>query len=113
MNAMTLDEYQKESRKTAMYPKMDTGDLTHPALGLNGEAGEVAEHAKKIISDDGGRITTARSATIAKEVGDALWYIAQLATELGMPLSQVAQINLDKLRIRKAGGRTQGSGSDR
>ncbi len=108
---MELSDYQRQSRRTAEYPR--EAWLAYPALGLAGEAGEVAEHAKKAIRDDGGKITDERRAAIAKELGDVLWYVAQLASELGLELDQIAQGNLDKLLSRQARGVLSGSGDDR
>src|SRR5580698_7953758 len=96
---MELSEYQRLSRSTAQYPRNEA--LTYPALGLAGEAGEFADHAKKVIRDDGGEVTTGRRAAMAKELGDVLWYVAQLASELGLELEQVAQENLEKLLSRQ------------
>jgi NTP pyrophosphatase (non-canonical NTP hydrolase) len=108
---MDLSEYQRQSRRTAEYPR--EAWLTYPALGLAGEAGEVAEHAKKAIRDDGGRIAEERKAAMAKELGDVLWYVAQLATELGLDLDEIAAQNLEKLFSRQARGVLSGSGDDR
>ena|SRR5580700_9201316 len=108
---MELSAYQRLSRRTAEYPR--EAWLAYPALGLAGEAGEVAEHAKKAIRDDGGRVGEERRAAMAKELGDVLWYVAQLATELGLDLDAVAQGNLDKLLSRKQRGVLSGSGDDR
>jgi NTP pyrophosphatase (non-canonical NTP hydrolase) len=53
--SLTFAEYQKESRKTAVYP--DQGNnFIYPALGLAGETGEVLEKIKKIIRDKGKRL---------------------------------------------------------
>ena len=104
-------EYQRLSRRTARYPR--AAWLAYPALGLAGEAGEVAEHAKKAIRDDSGTITDERRAAMAKELGDVLWYAAQLATELGLELDQVATENLEKLLSRQSRGVLSGSGDER
>jgi NTP pyrophosphatase (non-canonical NTP hydrolase) len=106
-----LSEYQALSRRTAEYPR--SAWLAYPALGLAGEAGEVAEHAKKAIRDEGGEVSDERRAAMAKELGDVLWYVAQLATELGLDLDQLAQGNLDKLFSRQQRGTLSGSGDDR
>jgi NTP pyrophosphatase (non-canonical NTP hydrolase) len=106
-----LSEYQQLSRRTAEYPR--EAWLAYPALGLAGEAGEVAEHAKKAIRDDGGEISEERRAAMAKELGDVLWYVAQLASELGLDLDDVAQANLDKLLSRQRRGVLSGSGDER
>ena len=108
---MELSEYQRLSRSTAEYPRQEA--LTYPALGLAGEAGEFADHAKKVIRDDGGEVTPQRREAMAKELGDVLWYVAQLASELGLELEQVARDNLDKLLSRQRRGVLSGSGDDR
>ena len=108
---MELNEYQRLSRRTAEYPR--DAWLAYPALGLAGEAGEVAEHAKKAIRDDGGSILEERRAAMAKELGDVLWYVAQLTSELGLELEDVARDNLEKLGSRQRRGVLSGSGDDR
>jgi NTP pyrophosphatase (non-canonical NTP hydrolase) len=106
-----FSEYQRFSRRTAEYPR--EAWLSYPALGLAGEAGEVAEHAKKAIRDDGGAVTDQRRAAMAKELGDVLWYITQLASELGLELDQIARENLEKLFSRQHRGVLSGSGDER
>jgi NTP pyrophosphatase (non-canonical NTP hydrolase) len=106
-----FSEYQRFSRRTAEYPR--EAWLTYPALGLAGEAGEVAEHAKKAIRDDAGMVTEERRAAMSKELGDVLWYVAQLASELGLELDQIARDNLEKLFSRQRRGVLSGSGDER
>jgi NTP pyrophosphatase (non-canonical NTP hydrolase) len=106
-----ISEYQRLSRRTAEYPR--EAWLAYPALGLAGEAGEVAEHAKKAIRDDGGVLSGERREAMAKELGDVLWYVAQLASELDLDLNQVAEANLQKLLSRQRRGVLSGSGDDR
>jgi NTP pyrophosphatase (non-canonical NTP hydrolase) len=106
-----LSEYQRLSRRTAEYPR--EAWLSYPALGLSGEAGEVAEHAKKAIRDDGGLISETRRGAMAKELGDVLWYVAQLASELDLALEDIAQANLEKLASRQRRGVLSGSGDER
>jgi NTP pyrophosphatase (non-canonical NTP hydrolase) len=109
---MRFSEYQKRSRATAVYP--DAGDnIVYPALGLCGEAGETAEKVKKAIRDDGGTLTEERRAAIAAELGDVLWYAAQLATEAGLELEEIAEANLEKLASRQQRAVLHGSGDDR
>jgi len=108
---MDLSEYQRLSRRTAEYPR--EAWLAYPALGLAGEAGEVAEHAKKAIRDDGGSVSDERKSAMSKELGDVLWYVAQIATELGLDLDEIAEQNLAKLLSRKERGVLSGSGDDR
>ena len=109
---MTLSDFQRRSRATAVYP--GAGDnLLYPTLGLCGEAGEVAEKVKKMVRDDGGELTAQRREALAAELGDVLWYVAQLATEAGLDLGEVAEANLVKLRSRQERAALQGSGDDR
>ena len=102
---MTFDEYQKFARSTAIYP--EEYKVIYPALGLCGEAGEVAEKVKKNIRDgkslDG----------VGLELGDVLWYISALADDLGVTLEEVAQANVDKLTSRKKRNMIGGSGDNR
>ena len=111
IRAIELSEYQQLSRRTAQYPR--DAWLAYPALGLAGEAGELADHAKKTIRDDGGEVSDERRAAIAKELGDVLWYVAQLASELGLELEDIALENLEKLFSRQRRGVLSGSGDDR
>lgn len=108
---MDLSEYQRRSRRTAEYPR--EAWLAYPTLGLAGEAGEVAEHAKKAIRDDGGSVSDERRAAMSKELGDVLWYVAQIATELGLDLGEIADQNLSKLLSRQQRGVLSGSGDER
>lgn len=107
--SMAFDEYQHEANDTMVYP--DSASLYYPALGLAGEAGEVANKIKKIIRGDTPPIDWREQ--IAAELGDVLWYIAALCHDLDIPLSTVASGNLDKLRSRKSRGTLAGSGDDR
>jgi NTP pyrophosphatase (non-canonical NTP hydrolase) len=106
-----LSDYQQLSRRTAEYPR--EAWLAYPALGLAGEAGEVAEHAKKAIRDDGGSVSDERKDSMSKELGDVLWYVAQIATELGLDLNEIADQNLQKLLSRQQRGVLSGSGDER
>ncbi len=109
---MELTDYQERSRVTAVYP--DAGaNLLYPTLGLCGEAGEVAEKIKKMVRDDGGVLSAQRRDALAAELGDVLWYVAQLATEAGLGLDAIAADNLAKLRSREQRGALRGSGDER
>jgi NTP pyrophosphatase (non-canonical NTP hydrolase) len=110
--SMLLSDYQSRSRATAVYPQL--GDnLLYPTLGLCGEAGEVAEKIKKMVRDDDGILSDARREALSKELGDVLWYLAQLATEADLDLDVIARENLDKLLSRRERDVLQGSGDDR
>ncbi|GAA6733671.1 nucleoside triphosphate pyrophosphohydrolase family protein [Thermus oshimai] len=108
---MTLEAYQEEARKTALYP--EAYRLLYPTLGLAGEAGELANKVKKVLRDHGGVLTEEAREALLWELGDVLWYVAQVATDLGVSLEAVAQKNLEKLRSRAERGRIGGSGDDR
>ncbi|ABB56131.1 nucleoside triphosphate pyrophosphohydrolase family protein [Synechococcus elongatus] len=109
---MDFQDYQRQSRQTACYPQAGRNFL-YPTLGLCGEAGEVAEKIKKVIRDRHGQIDAETQAAIAKELGDVLWYVAQLATELGLEMDAIASANLEKLRSRQQRGVLQGDGDNR
>ena len=109
---MELNHYQKESRKTALYPDVGRNSI-YPTLGLVGEAGEVADKVKKILRDNNGVFDKESKDSIKFELGDVLWYISQLASELGYELDEVANANLKKLKSRKIRGKLNGSGDDR
>lgn len=103
---MTLSSYQKVAASTAIYPTQHA--ITYPALGLAGEAGEVANKVKKIIRD--GKLD---KSALGAEIGDCLWYIAALCRDLNLDLGEVAKANLEKLQDRKARGTLKGSGDKR
>lgn len=110
---MTFEEYQKQALTTVLSTGDSFKDLLHWVLGLNGEAGEVAEKLKKIIRDKNGVITEEDKLEMAKELGDVLWYIAVFAHDLGVPLDDIAGANLAKLKSRKDRGKLSGSGDNR
>ena len=74
-----LNEYQHSARKTAIYPH-EYG-IIYTALGLNGETGEIAEKVKKVIRDRDGVFDKEAKNEMAKELGDVLWYVANMAHE--------------------------------
>ena len=106
-----FNQYQAKARETAIYPR--EYKLIYPALGLAGEAGEVCEKIKKIIRDKGGVVNDTDRDEIRKELGDVLWYVAQLASDLEWSLESVGIANLEKLRVRAERGKLQGSGDNR
>lgn len=92
---MTLNEYQSLAKRTS-------GNASLPvlALGVAGEAGEVADYVKKVF----GHGHPMDAAKLGKELGDVLWYLAVLADSIGLSLGEVAQRNIDKLRARYPDG---------
>ena len=82
-------------------------------MGLTGEAGEVADKVKKVLRDRDGVFDLERREAIKLELGDVLWYVAQLSSELGFELNEVAEANLNKLASRAKRGQIKGSGDER
>ena len=109
---MDFQLYQERCRATARYPDAGANPI-YPTLGLCGEAGEVADKVKKVLRDRQGNFSSEVIADLQLELGDVLWYVAQLATELGLELEQIAQANLDKLASRAARNVIGGSGDRR
>lgn len=121
----TFDNYQDDAGITAVYPNAGTETneaINYCVLGLIGEAGEIANKWKKFFRDipSFARDSDAyyleihnRKAELRAELGDVLWYAAQLATELGVPLGEVAAANVRKLQKRKSEGTITGSGDNR
>lgn len=104
MSNLSFNEYQRLSQSTAVYPKHDGFNIAYPVLGLAGEAGEVANEMKKVFRNDNGVVTPERLLKFKDELGDVFWYIAALATELGLDLEEIASYNLVKLQKRKEEG---------
>jgi len=110
---MTFEEYQKRALTTVLGTDNPLLDTLHWVLGINGEAGEVAEKVKKIIRDRKGVMTPDDKKELAKEIGDVLWYLAVLSHDLGFTFEEVALNNLEKLSSRKERGVLSGSGDNR
>jgi NTP pyrophosphatase (non-canonical NTP hydrolase) len=111
---MDLNEYQDKTIETAIYPSMGgIYGISYCALKLCGESGEVADKIGKAIRDENGCFTPDRKEALKAELGDVLWYVAQLAVQFGFTLEEVAQANIDKLASRKERGVLGGSGDTR
>jgi NTP pyrophosphatase (non-canonical NTP hydrolase) len=113
---MTFDEYQEAAHKTAIYPT-EIG-LAYVTMGLTGEAGEIANKVKKIYRDgpsgaEHDAVNVSRKMAIVREIGDALWYLSELATVLGASLGDIAEENIGKLSDRQVRGVLGGSGDSR
>lgn len=109
---MKLSEYQQKARITALYPNVDSNPY-YPALGLGGEVGEVLNKIKKIMRDHDGKITDEYREILKSELGDVLWYVAALASELKLDLDEIVQANIDKLLSRKERNTLHGDGDNR
>jgi len=106
-----LDMYQKVALTTAIYPREQA--IIYPTLGLTGEAGEVANKVKKIIRDGSNSKDEKLVSEIKAEIGDCLWYIAVLADDFDIKLSDIASANIEKLALRQKNNTIHGSGDDR
>ena len=106
-----FNSYQRTATKTAIYPPEHK--ILYPALGLAGEAGEVANKVKKVMRDGVENQADDWKEQIASEIGDVLWYCAALATDLNMQLGMIAALNEKKLRDRFDRGKLNGSGDNR
>jgi NTP pyrophosphatase (non-canonical NTP hydrolase) len=109
---MDFNDYQSKSRKTAGYPAIGH-PVIYPTLGLVNEAGEVAGKIKKVFRDQDGEISQETRQALKAELGDVLWYLAQVATELDLTLDEVAEYNITKLYDRLDRGKIKGDGDNR
>ena len=109
---MNFNDYQARSRKTAGYPAIGH-PVIYPTLGLVNEAGEVAGKIKKVFRDKEGQISAETREALKAELGDVLWYITQVATELDLSLDQIAEYNIAKLYDRLQRGMIKGDGDNR
>ena len=106
---MNINTYQQHASETAIYKDK----LIYPTLGLAGEAGEIANKVKKILRDNSGNLQESVREDLICELGDVLWYVAALATDLNVELSEVANKNIEKLNSRKNRRTIGGSGDNR
>ena len=105
---MTLNEYQDFAIRSAIYP-IDM-KVIYPCIGLSGACGEVAEKIKKGIRDNNGLFNIK---DIGLELGDVLWYVANIANDLGLTLEEIAIMNEDKIIKRKQNNTLRGNGDYR
>jgi len=110
----TLKAYEEMIRITRT---MDGDDLTYPALGLTGEAGEVADKIKKFWRNSGltrgGHLSSEQKDALIKELGDVAWYLTAIALALGSSLETVLETKRVKCIDRKARGVTKSEGDNR
>lgn len=102
---MNFNEYQEK----AMSFRLPSADSPYAFLGLVGEVGELYGAIAKAMRDG----TEIDSEYIKKELGDILWFVAAITSDMNLNLSDVAEKNIDKLTSRKIRGTIQGSGDDR
>ena len=108
---MELNEYQKAALATAIYPNDST--ISYLALAISGEAGELADKVKKVLRDKGGKFSDADKRAMALELGDVMWYVANLADVIGYGLTDIAQMNIEKIAGRVERGTLHGAGDNR
>ena len=108
---MTIKEYSEKAIATATYGWGDS--IIYPTLGLNGEAGEVAEKVKKVLRDKYGVFDEEIKYDMAREIGDIIWYCNALARDIGYSLEEIMDMNIVKLESRKLRGVISGSGDNR
>ena len=104
---MKFKEYQELAKETAIYP--ENAKIFYPCLGLAGETGEICEKIKKHIRD--GRELDKED--LKKELGDVLWYLAAISSDLDISLEDVAVTNYQKLKDRMNRNVIKGSGDNR
>lgn len=109
---MDCTEYQRLALQTARSTEAPD-EFMHLVLGVVGEAGEIAEKAKKVLRDKNAELSQVEIEGLSAELGDVLWYTAVLANFLGLALSDVAQQNIDKLADRQRRNALGGSGDSR
>ncbi len=114
ISGMNFNYFQIKTRTTAIYKgKGSFKGLQYAVLGLCGESGEVAEKLKKIMRDKDDVISDDDRESLKKELGDILWYIGAVASELGISFSDLAETNVEKVLGRKARNVLGGSGDNR
>ena len=97
---MTLNEYQVLAYRTTNHELTNQGLIENGVMGLCGEAGECIDLVKKFLFQGHGLDRE----KLIDELGDVLWYAAQLATGLDVGLDVVAQYNVNKLKERYPDG---------
>lgn len=110
---MDLSDYQYAAHETSHNTVIGDSPVLYPVLGLAGEAGELANKIKKIYRDSSGQPSIDERDAVIDELGDILWYVAEIATQLKVDLSTVAKANLGKLASRQQRGVIGGSGDNR
>jgi NTP pyrophosphatase (non-canonical NTP hydrolase) len=109
---MEINEYQENAKLTSVYPKEYS--IIYPTIGLAGECGEVCEKIKKQIRDKNSDfLNEVFKKDIIKELGDVLWYVAILASDLNITMEEIAYTNILKLNERKNNNKINGNGDNR
>lgn len=112
MGSIDFADYQRRAARTGGAVNMNH-PIVYPTLGLTNEAGDVAGKVKKIFRDRHGVVTDDDRSALMLELGDVLWYLAELCTQLGISLEETAKANIGKLDGRTERGTLLGDGDDR
>jgi NTP pyrophosphatase (non-canonical NTP hydrolase) len=121
---MEMNQYQAKAMETCVEKSANTAYML---TGLTAEVGEINDKVAKWIRKGEARFDNnylvfntsdikernAHTVELVKELGDVLWFVAGLATRLGVSLEDVASINLEKLASRKQRGVIVGNGDNR
>jgi len=110
---MDFKDYQEKAHSTSQNTTIQNNLIIYPLMGLGGESGEIFEKFKKLFRDKNGIIDNSFKEEITKELGDVLWYVAEICTQMGISLDDVASKNIEKLFSRKDRGKINGSGDNR
>jgi NTP pyrophosphatase (non-canonical NTP hydrolase) len=114
---MEFNDYQEECAKTDLGNIGGRKELNpewmYYVLGMAGEMGEFQEKIKKLFRDHNGKLNSGYQIELGLEMGDILWYMARLADKIGLPLNDVAKLNIEKLFSRKERDLIHGDGDDR
>ena len=106
---MDFDRYQNEALRTDRVPMRDGSDdvlsLVVPMLGLAGETGQLLSEYKKHLRD--GEAHRLFKERVSEELGDLLWYIANVASKFDLTVEEIAVANLAKVKARWATERTE------
>lgn len=116
MSDVSWHDYQVRAFETAIYPESGSGSfmaVNYCVVGLGNEAGEALGKWKKVMRDDALSLSPEKRKALLDEIGDVLWYAANLASELDADLEDIAAANLAKLQDRAARGVIGGSGDNR
>lgn len=110
---MTFDEYQKKALTTLLRHPDPLMNKTILVMGIAGEAGEVVEKWKKMLTYWDSELTEERKQEFGKEMADVVWYIAVMAHEVGLSFDDIMRQNVDKLASRAQRGTQRGAGDNR
>jgi NTP pyrophosphatase (non-canonical NTP hydrolase) len=107
---MSIKEYEDFMSTSKVYKCLP---IIYPVLGMNGEAGEAAEKAKKCLRDYDGYVNDEMKHGIMREIADVLWYVWATADDMGYSLEDVMEVGIKKVKKRQETNTVHGEGDDR